>query len=1148
MCLLLFLCCQLSSIDGQNGGAAVRSNTKIPDLKFERGEAFFKKGRFNSAAVYFSRSGADYLEMSHSKRYLEALFLEGICYEQQSNQEKLGVLADSLIYQSNVLEGTGSSFYADGMILKGRHHLSAGRYNEGFEHFEISLDIYQKTLIVNHPKIAMTYIDLGLACKFLGQFEQAMEYLTQAMEIAESDEKKNAYLIGLAQNNMARVHHSKGNFDLALKKFRSSLKIYEKIWPEDHPTLAKSHTNIGAIFIGKGELEEAVPHLTKALGIIRNAYGENHLMVGNILELLGMVHKRKGNFDTALDYYLRARRIFLVVLGAHHPDLGNINYNIGSVYTHKGEFEKAQLHQNQALQIWIGALGKDHPLVAYAYKGMGITNLNMNNPQRAIPLLEKAIGIWKNAYDNEYPKLVEAYNKLGQAYSRMKSYEKGLDNLQKSIQIGIQTLGGEHPSVLTVYSDLGGLYLDKGEYQLAVESIQKTLTVRKRTLGESHPSIVLDYINLIQSFLQLKKYKEAEATFEELLYVNTLSHSVQNLTQLPPLPRIKGKWEFLDMLESGSNLYFELAMVEPDRDKKNKYLHSSLHASSLAIDMIDSLRINSAISGDREFLTEINAGLHKRGISAAFQLYEQNLPHTWIANGFRISERARTNSLLEILRETQALHYSDIPDSLLADEISLKNDLTKIEEQYQQAIFENDSIQIIQYSNERFTLRQDYSHLIHQFEQNFPEYYRLKYDKTVASVEEIQKDLPLNMACIEYFESDSALYVFLITPTTLSMRKVKIDHEYINQLDLLKSRLINANTSQGMAINLAQYASGAHALFQAILQPELDSLPNDINRLLIIPHGRLMNLPFESLLTKPENEEQASYASLPWLLRDYSVQYARSATVYFRTTQRKGRANNQQVLAFAPEFGAKGESSPRAITLRDAAKGNFKSLPGAAKEVSLLSTLFTGKYFHGFNASEKNFVTNAGPYSLLHLATHAAADSANPNNSQLIFTPADTCDTLYDGILHAWEIYNLSLNADLAVLSACETGTGKIQEGEGMLSLSRAFNYAGCPAVVSSLWKAEDDATLKIMASFYHHLKEGMPKDLALQKAKLEYLAENDPYTSHPYFWAAFVGIGEVAPLVLKSNPPNAWGFLLSISMAIMMIGGISWGIRRRSR
>ena len=184
---------------------------------------------------------------------------------------------------------------------------------------------------------------------------------------------------------------------------------------------------------------------------------------------------------------------------------------------------------------------------------------------------------------------------------------------------------------------------------------------------------------------------------------------------------------------------------------------------------------------------------------------------------------------------------------------------------------------------------------------------------------------------------------------------------------------------------------------------------------------------------------------------------------------------------------------------------------------------FGGKVLIGKDAtinSTKREISNA---KIIHLATHACLDDDNPEFNKIY---------LADDYLSNNDLYNLKLNSELAVLSACETGSGKLAKGEGVMSLARGFIHAGCPSIIMSLWSIDDCATSKIMINFYDELYKGIPKTEALKNAKIKYIKEAKKANQHPYYWAAFVQIGNYDPIEFssfKSYIPYFLGILLLI-------------------
>jgi CHAT domain-containing protein len=202
-------------------------------------------------------------------------------------------------------------------------------------------------------------------------------------------------------------------------------------------------------------------------------------------------------------------------------------------------------------------------------------------------------------------------------------------------------------------------------------------------------------------------------------------------------------------------------------------------------------------------------------------------------------------------------------------------------------------------------------------------------------------------------------------------------------------------------------------------------------------------------------------------------------------------------------------------------------LYSSAGEISEIAELTGGTSFIGEEARKENFMLNNKNFSVLHLAMHAKIDNENPLYNRLVFE---------DGELTASEIYTSLSKANLAVLSACNTGFGKIEKGEGVMSMARAFHYSGIPAVVMSFWKVPDQETKTIMVDFYKYLKKGKSKSEALRLAKLSYLKKNNNSAlNHPYYWSGFVVNGNTDPLdISTADFPIEWIALAIVGILLL--------------
>jgi CHAT domain-containing protein len=229
------------------------------------------------------------------------------------------------------------------------------------------------------------------------------------------------------------------------------------------------------------------------------------------------------------------------------------------------------------------------------------------------------------------------------------------------------------------------------------------------------------------------------------------------------------------------------------------------------------------------------------------------------------------------------------------------------------------------------------------------------------------------------------------------------------------------------------------------------------------------------------------------------------------TEVQHSKTHGKGLLAFAPFFEEDTTSLALRLQREDAIRQGLSPLPYSGEEVLRAKKRYGGSsdMWIGKAGTKEAFLQSASKYKIIHLATHGKADFQEGNFSFLAFSSSD--DHAENGFLSVAELYNLPINADLVVLSACETGIGEQQRGEGVLSLARAFAYAGAKSIVASLWSVNDQSTMQIMDYFYGELKAGKTKNLALAQAKRNYLQQNPGRASHPFFWAGFVGLGDMS-------------------------------------
>jgi CHAT domain-containing protein len=491
---------------------------------------------------------------------------------------------------------------------------------------------------------------------------------------------------------------------------------------------------------------------------------------------------------------------------------------------------------------------------------------------------------------------------------------------------------------------------------------------------------------------------------------------------------------------------------------------------------------------------------------------------------FLFSERSKSAVLLESLLESNAKSLAGIPDSLIQHEQQLRKDLTG----YNQRVLEEqlkgemaDKANIALWQAKILDFRQTYDGLVRQFEIEFPDYYNLKYNVNTATVPDVQGQiLDEQTALVEYSAGIDSIFIFTITKDDFAVMGVTKDSLFEHRIGQIRNGVI--------AQNYGQYIKSAYELYQILLQPALDRL--SVQSLIIVPDVAMSAIPFEVLLTRDMRDSEAikDYADLPYLIDSHVISYAYSATVLQEMNRKDRELARRDYVAFAPIFADGLPAGTRAADLFHATRAidslqavvRFTGyLPGSEKEVTGILDLFKERYSfferlfdqnaNAYLNDEANEAKVKSPeladYRYVHFATHGLINEINPELSGLLL--AQCKSTKEDGILFLVEVYNLNLNADLVVLSGCETGLGQIASGEGIIGLARAFLYAGASNLLVSLWQVDDPTTAVLMVDFYQKVLLGMTMAEALRGAKLRMIRGN-PKFARPYYWAPFILAG----------------------------------------
>jgi CHAT domain-containing protein/tetratricopeptide (TPR) repeat protein len=386
-----------------------------------------------------------------------------------------------------------------------------------------------------------------------------------------------------------------------------------------------------------------------------------------------------------------------------------------------------------------------------------------------------------------------------------------------------------------------------------------------------------------------------------------------------------------------------------------------------------------------------------------------------------------------------------------------------------------------------------WENFIKKLEQRYPAYYQYKYDRSVYPYRAVRAKLKAGkQSLVEYFTGDSVIYALVLSPSGQKLLRMK----YPAYRKGVRSLLALSAGQSLLNQNYDRYCALAHEVYRKLFRP----LGISPGRVVISPDDYF--IPFEGLLSDPGSKTS-------FLAKQYTFSYVHSMRVLMKKSNSNNNTNT--FLGVAPVNYKPGSG--------------LSSLPGSDGSLMKIAAGFErSKLLTGGDASRSAFLSNLTKYQLLQIYAHANADSVKMEPRLY----------LADSAVYLSEVQQLNFpNTDLVVLSACNTGIGRYASGEGVFSMSRAFMTAGVPASITNLWQVDDKVTYGLMESFYKYLQQGLPKDEALNKAKLDLLADGDKLHSMPYFWAATILIGNTD--AIGGHPTANLNILIAIALLIII-------------
>ncbi len=922
----------------------------------------------------------------------------------------------------------------------------------------------------------------------LGKYNDSYQLLAPWLD-NETDFSGNEHFM------VAKINHSAGICLGEMGKFEEAikcLKIAEKeylLYDEKLPALGELYINMGEIFLyldGKSVLECVEKVLVR--------FGENEVISGKALALRAFLETYGEEYKSAKINFEKARIIFENHLPGEAIEFSDL-YDKYADYCRKiGDLYNAELYSKQALNIFLM-----HKTIEHAH-ALGLLNNHANDLKNTRDL-KNAVNEYKKVedyllknYGPEFFRLGSIYNNLGTCYYEMHEFNQSLDYFLKAVNI--KTKSGPSWNLGIQLIDLGFNYQALDNSEKAMGSFQKAYDILS---GFELRSLITHKARIYNGMgWEMEKQdslSNARRYYEKALEELNIKLNDDNF----PVPFFSRSANTLRIMTRLANVNFRI--YRKNGQRADLYRSFSLFQRTLGL--LDEIKDNFGEPESRQVIFGQSFELFDRAIETSLELFDKTKDKHYFNLAFRAAEKSKNYLLLEVIKERKILELSMVPDSLVDVGSSLRKRASYLEEE----LFLNKDTVSKDIEYELFQVKKsliENQDKIHGFIK--------KFDITDAPEDYIKLFLfqksNARKWVIEYFVGIEYIYAFVFSRDSSFVKKIPNDFSLEETIRKFRTGVFSpfspASQEERIPRQLAAkyLVENGFLLFEKLLSP-LGELPESLT---IIPDGVLGYIPFEALLSSLP-EDRLNFQTYPFLINDYIISYSYSASLLQEMVQKKNlKSGIKNVLALAP-FSRQGLSGPE--------KKDDKylgELPKSSEVCYSVCKLFGGDSKLGAEATKQKFLDLAPGYRILHLSTHAEANNDDGNFSFLAF--ADTLASRYQP-LFVNELYHLKLNADLVSLSACETGLGELKRGEGIISLARAFAFAGTKSILTTLWKANDESSELLLDAFYREVKKGEPKDKALKAAKIQYLKNPDHKggASHPYFWAGIIGIGDMSPI-----------------------------------
>lgn len=1086
------------------------------------GVAHSDLGNYEKALVYYKKALAVFRENGDRRKEGGILVNMGVIFADMSQFE----MARSYYRQALQISQEIGDQKGKGNVLG-----NLGVVHENLSEYEKALACYEKALAIcreigDQRGEGGNLTNIGVAYYRMGQYEKALSYYKQALGIKRriGDRKGEASDLG----SIGSVYDDKGQYEKALSNYKKALAIDREIG--DRIGESADISNMGGVFQNIGRYENALKCYEESLALDRKI-GDKMGESSNLTNM-GIIYDDLGRYEKALTFYNQALTI--------DREIGNLRgesadiINIGVIYRNMGRYQKALAHFVKALEVKRKI--NDRGGEASALANLGIVYDDLSQYGKSLSYYERALAIDREM--SNQTGIGSDLNNLGVLYRNLGQYKKALKYFTQALAIDREI--GDRKGESSDLGNMGIAYSDLGQYEKALLYYKEALAIGKGIGFQS--GVGDDLSNLGNLYHELGEYEKALEYYEQALAIENEIGDRRGegniLNNMGVVYRDLGRYTKAKKMFSASMKLFreigapeslwspqvELAGIEAKLGETD----TAADFYELAINTVETIRGSLTKKDVKTSYMKNKIYLYNQFIELLLNLHQNHPDQEYDCKAIEIFERKQGRIFLEEMGKSGAKNFASIPDRILDKEKELDARLVLLQkhraDEGSKPEKDRNMKRIRELETQIEAVKAEQQQLQEEIKTDYPDYYALKYPKPV-SLKELQKNVlrPSEMMLI-YSVMEGSTCLWAISKDHFALHPLETNEkDLVEKVEIYRNLGIapSGRDLRGKVIHLkTQEKYEIPDLYALLFTKAVRKAITSAKTIYIIPTGPLYMLPFEAL-----KNEHGKY-----LIEDHALAYLSSASLLkiLRDAQaRKKEKAEHPLLAFAdPVYGEKAATSDAIRSMRNESyrsfmDSEFTPLPETEDEVRTIKDilkapdqskpLWLGQKASRSSVFKLNQSQTLDDYRYLVFACHGVLpdDITRITQPALVLSHPDPT-TQENGFLTMVDVFGLSLNADLVTLSACNTGRGKTVKGEGIMGLTRAFMYAGTPAVTVTLWSVESHSAKALNVGFFKNLKEGKSRAEALREIKLAMLrgAFGERW-KQPYFWAPVVMFGD---------------------------------------